>query len=333
MASSRLRSEWFARLVLLLVIGFLLVAIIAGRLSQEGLELRAMMPERGGWQPGHLTAEAGMPLELRLTSDDVVHGFAVGRQPWPAVEVKPGQVTQVSLLFDRPGTYTYYCTRWCGPNHWRMRGTIEVNGQASKEPGYETEQTPLYVRLGLDIDAPHGVEVDLNRAPSAARGQALLEGIPATYRDRGVYLSQAPFEAWQALAQEPGAANLTGDELWDVVAAHWRSHTDANTLSLGQALYNENCAACHGETGVGDGVLGAGRPVGEEASGTDQLPTDFTDSSQMLGASTALLQGKIVRGGMGTGMPYWGPIFTENEINALVDYLWTFQFPITPEDE
>ncbi len=29
---------------------------------------------------------------------------------------------------------------------------------------------------------------------------------------------------------------------------------------------------------------------------------------------------------MGTGMPYWGPIFTEPETWALVDYLWSFQF-------
>ncbi len=55
-------------------------------------------------------------------------------------------------------------------------------------------------------------------------------------------------------------------------------------------------------------------------------PVNFTDSSQMLGASPALLQGKIIRGGMGTGMPYWGPIFTEEQTWALVDYLWTFQF-------
>jgi mono/diheme cytochrome c family protein len=333
MASGRLRSERLARLVLLLVIAPLLMAIIASRLSQEGLELSARMPERGGWQPGHLAAEAGVPLELRLTSDDVVHGFAVGQQPWPAVEIIPGQVTEVSLLFDRPGTYTYYCTRWCGPNHWRMRGTIDVNGQASKEPGEETERTPLYVSLGLDIDAPHELDVNLSRPPSAGRGRVLLEAMPATYRDREVYLSQTPFDVWQALAQEPGAADLTGHELWDVVAAIWRSHTNADALSLGGALYSANCAACHGETGGGDGVLGAGRPVGEEAPGAGQPPTDFTDSSQMLGASTALLQGKIVRGGMGTGMPYWGPIFTETEINALVDYIWTFQFPITPEGE
>jgi mono/diheme cytochrome c family protein len=47
----------------------------------------------------------------------------------------------------------------------------------------------------------------------------------------------------------------------------------------------------------------------------------------MLGASTALLDGKIRRGGMGTGMPYWGKIFTDDEIEALIAHLWTFQFP------
>jgi mono/diheme cytochrome c family protein len=46
----------------------------------------------------------------------------------------------------------------------------------------------------------------------------------------------------------------------------------------------------------------------------------------MLGASSALLQGKILRGGMGSGMPYWGPILTEAQMWALTDYLWTFQF-------
>jgi hypothetical protein len=27
---------------------------------------------------------------------------------------------------------------------------------------------------------------------------------------------------------------------------------------------------------------------------------------------------------MGTGMPYWGSIFTEEELAALVGHLWTF---------
>ena len=57
-----------------------------------------------------------------------------------------------------------------------------------------------------------------------------------------------------------------------------------------------------------------------------QAPVDFTDSKRILGASPALLQGKILRGGMGTGMPMWGSIFTEEQIEALVAYLYSFQF-------
>jgi mono/diheme cytochrome c family protein len=44
----------------------------------------------------------------------------------------------------------------------------------------------------------------------------------------------------------------------------------------------------------------------------------------MLAGTTALYTAKIRRGGMGTGMPYWGSIFTEEELTALVDYVWTF---------
>jgi mono/diheme cytochrome c family protein len=46
----------------------------------------------------------------------------------------------------------------------------------------------------------------------------------------------------------------------------------------------------------------------------------------MLGASPALLQGKILRGGMGTGMPMWGSIFTEEQIWDLIAYIYSFQF-------
>jgi mono/diheme cytochrome c family protein len=57
-----------------------------------------------------------------------------------------------------------------------------------------------------------------------------------------------------------------------------------------------------------------------------QSPVDFTDPRRMLGASPALLQGKILRGGMGTGMPMWGSIFTEEQIWDLIAYIYSFQF-------
>ena len=61
-----------------------------------------------------------------------------------------------------------------------------------------------------------------------------------------------------------------------------------------------------------------------------QNPVDFIDPRRMLGASPALLHGKILRGGMGTGMPMWGSIFTEQQTWDLVAYLYSFQFEYQP---
>ena len=55
-------------------------------------------------------------------------------------------------------------------------------------------------------------------------------------------------------------------------------------------------------------------------------PASLNDPSSILGASPAILQGKITRGGMGTGMPMWGVIFTEDQIWNLVAYIYSFIF-------
>ena len=46
----------------------------------------------------------------------------------------------------------------------------------------------------------------------------------------------------------------------------------------------------------------------------------------MLGGTSELYYAKVRRGGMGTGMPSWGPVLTRDETWMLVDYLWTLQF-------
>jgi mono/diheme cytochrome c family protein/plastocyanin len=319
-------QEWTARLLLLLLLAAVPLAIAAAARPRQGvITLHATMPESGGWQPGHLTARVGEPLHLRLTSDDVVHGFAVGRHDSPEVEVKPGQVTELVLTFDEAGTYTYTCTRWCGPNHWRMRGTIEVSGDARDAAPAEP---PLYVALGLDIDAPHPAEVLPERTPVASRGQELDISYPQELLSRDAYLTKSPVTVWLALRSTPELAGFEDAQLWDAVAYHWRQNTTADTLALGEALYSQDCAACHGESGAGDGVFaqaGVGGMDGMRGH-TVEAATAFT-GPDLLGASNALLQGKVIRGGMGTGMPAWGTVFTEEELQALLDYLWTFQFP------
>lgn len=312
-------------LVSVLVIGLPLAAVLA-RSNSDAIELRAQLADDGGWTPGDLSAQVGRPLNLRLTSDDVVHGFAVGQSGLSAVDVLPGQWTTATLVFNQPGKYTFYCTRWCGPNHWRMRGAIEVTGAATETT---TTTTPLYVTLNLDLDAPHPSEVVPSERPSATRGAALgVKFDQAAEPNR----AQSPAQLWQQLRSSSITQNLSDEQVWNLVARQRRSSTTPERLAEGQKLYAQNCAACHGETGKGDGVIApslktAPTMPGMSMAGHETVaPIDFTDAKNMLGASEAILEGKIVRGGMGTGMPYWGPIFTSEQIQALIDYLWTFQF-------
>ena len=181
--------------------------------------------------------------------------------------------------------------------------------------------------LNLDLDAPHPSEVVPGEKPSVTRGAAL--GVKV---DRVFDGTQSPAQRWQQLRSSSITQGLSDDQVWDLVAWQWRSYTTPDRLEEGRQLYAQNCAACHGETGKGDGVMASSLEKmpsmpGMKMTGHETVtPIDFTDAQNMLGASDAILAGKIIRGGMGTGMPYWGPIFTEEQIQAVVDYLWTFQY-------
>jgi len=319
------RAEFLSRI--LIITGVFLAVGIPTFLWAQTPIVHAQMAEDGGWNPDVIQAEAGKPLHLKLTSDDVVHGFAVGQMDIGPVDVEPGKVAEVTLTVDMPGIYTFYCTRWCGPNHWRMRGTIEVSGSGANP---ESASEPLYVRLGLDIDVPHDAPSVPLGQPSAIRGQELIDRIPFEL-SQDHYRSRSPYQVFNDLS----SASLIESERWDAVAYLWRSNTTPEALANGQELYAQNCAACHGENGAGDGIFAddlkqAGEATMQTIDGAESMtmqpPVDFTNPTRMLGASPALLQGKILRGGMGTGMPMWGSIFTEEQIWDLIAYLYSFQF-------
>ena len=117
-----MRKEWIARLVVGLLVGLAVSIPAAGAWrGAQATVIHARISETGGWTPGSLTVAAGQPLHLRLTSDDVTHGFAVGQSGQPGVDVLPGKSTHLSLTFDKPGTYTFYCSV-----HPNMTGTLTV---------------------------------------------------------------------------------------------------------------------------------------------------------------------------------------------------------------
>ncbi len=326
-----MRQERLARILIIILLAVAITIPAVGWWQRsQGIVMHGRIAETGGWTPENLTVAVGQPLHLHLTSEDVMHGFAIGQSGQPSVEVIPGEMTEVTLVFDKPGKYTFYCTRWCSLNHWRMRGTIEVTGPVSTTAAVKP---PLYVTLGLDIDAVHQADIVPAQKPSALRGDLLNQNVPAVYLSREYYLTHTPLELWKALRAEPAFKHLTDQNVWDLLAWAWQSNATPPARSVGQQLYTANCAACHGEQGGGNGVFSdqLAQPASAEQSKMQlgemtTRPADFTDPVHMLSASPAHLQGKIIRGGMGTGMPYWGPIFTEDQTWALVAYLWTFQF-------
>jgi len=340
-----MKKETLARLLIvsltILAVSVPLVGLwTSSHAAGNTVELHARVAENGGWSLDTIQAQVGQPLHLRITSDDVVHGFVIGKSNTKALDIMPGEYTETTLIFSQPGQYTFYCSRWCGPNHWRMRGTIEVTGPGQPLPA---DPQPLYLQLGINVDGPHSAEVTPSSSPSAERGAQYAPLLPAYVTDHFTYLTSSPAQLWKRLRADPSLAKLSDSGLWDAVAWIWQSQTTPQMTADGQALYKENCAACHGETGQGNGVMVRGLPTPDamanqnpasptQMPGMDQglaRPPDFTNPQQLLGASPALLEGKLIRGGMGTGMPYWGPIFSDPQLQAIISYLYTFAWDST----
>ena len=65
----------------------------------------------------------GRPIELVMTSEDVIHDFSI-----PAFRIKhdvlPGRYETLWFTADRPGTYHLFCTQLCGTSHADMVGQI-----------------------------------------------------------------------------------------------------------------------------------------------------------------------------------------------------------------
>lgn len=67
----------------------------------------------------------GRPVELLMTSEDVIHDFSV-----PAFRIKhdvvPGRYEELWFIADRPGTYHLFCNQLCGVGHSSMVGQVVV---------------------------------------------------------------------------------------------------------------------------------------------------------------------------------------------------------------
>lgn len=72
---------------------------------------------------------AGTPVDVLVTSEDVIHSFWVPRLGGK-MDAIPGRVNVLRLEADEPGVYRGVCAEFCGLGHARMTFTVEAMAAA-----------------------------------------------------------------------------------------------------------------------------------------------------------------------------------------------------------
>src|SRR5581483_9892046 len=94
-----------------------------------------------------LHVPAGRPVEVHLSSEDVIHSFFV-----PVFRVEQGAVPGMDIrawcVATVPGTYELGCAELCGLGHYRMRAQVFVHTPADydawlTQAAQEASQCPV----------------------------------------------------------------------------------------------------------------------------------------------------------------------------------------------
>jgi len=87
---------------------------------------------------------------------------------------------------------------------------------------------------------------------------------------------------------------------------------DATSIAAGKTVFQKNCASCHGETGKGDGKMGAE---------LNPKPSDLTDADWKHGSTDGEIFKVIHDGSPKTGMKAFKSKLSEHEIWDVVNYV------------
>ncbi len=170
----------------LFLIGFLTLSVRAGTAVSEHPEEATVMLEVVGHQfwwevhyPNHGVVTAneihipvGEPVEVHITSADVIHSFWIPQLAPGKLDMNPGRFNTLWLFAEEAGLYRGQCTEFCGVQHAHMALLVVAS------PPEEFEEW---------LDARRGTPPEPTD-PEAARGrEVFLEaGCSACHAIRGV---------------------------------------------------------------------------------------------------------------------------------------------------
>jgi cytochrome c oxidase subunit II len=117
-----------------------------------------------------LVIPAGKVVKFIVTSNDVIHAFAVPAF-WTKIDANPGRLNETWVKVDRPGVYFGQCSELCGARHGFMPIAVEVVPEA-------TFNAWLASKGGTPKGAKPAVQAAAAPAPAAAAAPAVEQ--PAT---------------------------------------------------------------------------------------------------------------------------------------------------------
>ena len=85
-----------------------------------------MTASRFKFEPAMLQVSEGDRVRLTLRSMDTEHGLEIKKLKVKVAVPKGGDPVTVEFLADKPGTYDFKCSEYCGSGHGRMKGQIVV---------------------------------------------------------------------------------------------------------------------------------------------------------------------------------------------------------------
>ena len=111
----------------MLLLLMLLVAAGAGsasRINAQEAQVIEISAERFSFNPSEIRVKAGTKLEIRLTSEDTMHGFHIVGTDINLELPKRGRGVASVIFQPTQGRYEFQCSRLCGAGHSFMRGVI-----------------------------------------------------------------------------------------------------------------------------------------------------------------------------------------------------------------
>jgi cytochrome c oxidase cbb3-type subunit 3 len=180
------------------------------------------------------------------------------------------------------------CRNSPGPRANRCSATIArpVTALAARAPGYPVLADDVWIWGGSLDEIEHTIRVGVEPDHPDTR----MSLMPAFGRDRMLNAAQIGDVTEYVIAMSP---------------ARDRLHPNAQAARERRAVYQEQCAACHGATGVGDRTLGA---------------PSLTDDVWLYGGSREEIRRQIELGRNGV-MPSWERRFDDGTIRALAYYV------------